>query len=127
LFPAIGLIFGIIGSVISLVWSIGLATDLLSRYQGVLDFDLLSDIGLTAFLVYAVVQFFGKKRNTPKVMIAWMIARLVVYGLLIPINADAEPFEVSKIGWGIIGSIIWLLWIPYFLVSKRVKRTFVIP
>lgn len=127
--PAIGLILGGILSVVGVVLSLGLASDLPSRYQGVFAANLLFDIGLTVFLIYAAIRFFGKRRNAPATMIALMIAGILVNGLLLAINigADAEPFAIESakaLVKGIIGAAIW---IPYFLVSKRVKRTFVVP
>ena len=109
--------------------SLGLASDLPSRYQGIFALNLLFDVGLTGFLIYAAVRFFGKRRNAPATMIALMIAGIIVNGLLLAINigADAEPFAIEcgkALAKGIFGAIIW---IRYFLVSKRVKRTFVIP
>jgi len=128
-FPAIGLILGGILSVVGLVTSLGVASNLPSRYQGIFALNLLFDVGLTAFLIYAAVRFFGKKRNAPTIMIALMIAGVAVNGFLLAINigAHAEPFAIEcgkALAKGIIGAIIW---IPYFLVSKRVKRTFIIP
>lgn len=127
--PAIGLILGSILSVIGIFMSLGIAPDLPSRYQGVFALNLLVETGLTAFLIYAAVRFFGKRRNAPATMIALMLAGIVANGLLIAINigANAEPFAVEygkALAKGIIGAAIW---IPYFLVSIRVKRTFVIP
>lgn len=127
--PAIGLILGSILSVIGIFMSLGIAPDLPSRYQGVFALNLLVETGLTAFLIYAAVRFFGKHRNAPATMIALMLTGIVANGLLIAINlgANAEPFAVEygkALAKGIIGAAIW---IPYFLVSTRVKRTFVIP
>lgn len=129
LFPAIGLALGGVVSVIGIFVSLGVASDIPSRYQGIFALNLLSDVGLTAFLIYAAVRFFGKRRNAPATMIALMIAGIVVNGLLLAINigADAEPFAIEcgkALAKGIFGAVIW---IPYFLVSKRVKRTFVVP
>jgi hypothetical protein len=127
--PAMGLVMGCINSVISIVSSIGYASEISSQYQEIFALSLLSDIGLTAFLIYAAVRFFGRRRNAPAVMIALIITGIVVNGLLllISIGADAEPFTFAygkALLKGIIGAIIW---IPYFNVSNRVKRTFLIP
>lgn len=128
IFPAIGLILGGILSVVGIMMSLGIAADLPSRYQGVFAFNILVDIGLTIFLIYAAVRFFGKKRNAPATIIALMLIGIGANGLLLAINAgaDAEPFAIEygkALAKGIIGAAIW---IPYFLVSKRVKRTFVV-
>jgi hypothetical protein len=108
--------------------SIGVASDLPSQYQGIFALNMLFDVGMTAFLIYAAVRFFGKRRNAPATMIALMITGIVVNGLLLAINigADAEPFAI-ECGKALVKAIVGaIIWIPYFLVSKRVKTTFVI-
>ncbi len=127
--PAIGLVLGGILSVVGICVSLGLASQLPSRYQGILALNVLFDVGLTAFLIYAAVRFFGRRRNAPATMIAFMVTGIVVNGLLLAVNigADAEPFAIEcgkALAKGIVGAIIW---VPYFLVLKRVKRTFVRP
>jgi hypothetical protein len=127
--PAAGLILGGILSMVGLIMLLGAASGIPSRYQGIFAVNLLFDAGLTAFLIYAAVRFFGKKRNAPAIMIALMIAGIALNGVLVAVNigAGAEPLAINcakAMGRGIIGAIIW---IPYFLVSKRVKRTFVMP
>ena len=125
--PAIGLVLGVVVSVIGIFISLAVAAGLPSQYQGVFALNLLADAGLTAFLIYAAILFFGKRRNAPAVMITLMIANVVVNGLLlaIDIGADAEPFAMAC-GRTMVGGIIsGAIWIPYFRVSERVKRTFV--
>ncbi len=132
-FPAIGLILGGILSVVGIVMSMEalskMASYLPSRYQGVFTLNLLVNTGITVFLIYAAVRFFGKKRNAPRIMIVLMITNVTANGLLLAINvgADAGPLAVEcgkALAKGVVGAAIW---VPYFLVSKRVKRTFVIP
>ena len=127
--PAIGLVLGCIMSLVGIVASLGLSANLPSRYQGIFALSLIFDIGLTIFLVYAAVRFFGKRRNAPATMIALLIVQLVVNALLLAISlgSNAEPFAVAA-GVQLLRSIIpALIWIPYFSVSQRVKRTFVVP
>ena len=127
--PAIGLILGGILSVVGVFVSLGLASDLPSRYQGILALNLLFDVGIAAFLIYAAIRFFGKRRNAPATVIALMTAAVLVNGLLLAINlaADAEPFAIESGKAMVRGMIGAAIWIPYFLVSKRVKSTFVVP
>ncbi len=127
--PAIGLILGIIGSLIGIVVTVALLPDIPSRYQGAFVLNLAVDAGLTIFVIYGAVRFFGKRRNAPGVMIALMITQIVASLLLlgVSIGAEVQPLAMEQakaLVGGIIGAIIW---IPYFSVSKRVKRTFIVP
>ena len=127
--PAIGFILGPIISVVSIFVALGMASDMPSRYEGIFALNLLVDIGLTAFLIFVAVKFFGKKRSAPKLIIALIITNLCVSGLMLAINlnADAEPFAIEH-GKGLVTGIISsAIWIPYFLISNRVKRTFIVP
>jgi hypothetical protein len=127
-FPAIGLILGGILSLVGIAASLGIISDLPSRYQGIFALNLLVEVGLTAFLIYAAVRFFGKRRNAPAIMITLMLASIVAHGILLGINstADAEAFMIGSAKSLVKGIISSAIWIPYFLVSKRVKKTFTI-
>lgn len=127
--PAIGLVLGCILSVIGIILSFSIASEIASKYKGIFAINLLFDIALTVFLFYVAFRFFGKRRNAPAAMISFIIANIIVSGVLlvISIGAEAEPFMLESgktLGKGIISAAIW---IPYFVVSKRVKKTFVVP
>ncbi|KFB69719.1 MAG: hypothetical protein CAPSK01_000553 [Candidatus Accumulibacter vicinus] len=114
---------------INIVASLGQASDVPTRYQGIFIISLLCDIGLTAFLIYAAVLFFGKRRDAPGTIIAFMIVGIVAQGalFLVTTGADAGPVA-SVLGIVLAKQVLGaLIWVPYFLVSKRVKRTFVMP
>jgi hypothetical protein len=128
-FPAVGLILGGIVSVIGLVYGLSIVSKVLSKFQGVYTLHILFSIGILALLIYAAILFFGKKRNAPSIMIALMIANIAVSGLMLVIDygADAEPLAIES-GKDLLKAIVGAaIWIPYFRVSERVKRTFIIP
>ena len=109
--------------------SVAAMFNLPNRYLGTVAANFLIDTGIAVFLVYAAFRFFKKKRNTPATMIAFMITGIVANAVLMGINAagDMEPLVVicgKALAEGVVGAAIW---IPYFLVSKRVRRTFVVP
>jgi len=79
----------------------------------------------------AIILFFGKRRLFPKLTVAFIptifLLSLVGYYLvgLIPAVAT-KPAYVAQ-GHALIVKFVALhVWIPYFLVSKRVKETFVL-
>jgi hypothetical protein len=79
----------------------------------------LIELALFAFSTFTSVSFFLKKRFVPHLMIAWL-----VFNLLTVIAHDAASSKGN--GSGILRSLIALfIWGPYFLVSRRVKLTFV--
>ena len=127
--PAIGIVLSCIVTVVDIIVCLGYASRLPSRYSGVFALGLMADFVLLALIIYAAFRFFGRRRNAPAIMIALFITAIAINGLLLLISAaaEAEPFMVEYgkgLVKGIIGSAIW---IPYFCVSKRVKKTFLIP
>jgi ABC-type Na+ efflux pump permease subunit len=99
-------------------------------WKPVLLFELASSAVILGFNAVAVVLFFRKQRMFPKVIILGIpiifILILIGYYLSGLIPAIAESPDYSKQKWNLIARFIALhIWIPYFLVSKRVKETFV--
>jgi hypothetical protein len=83
-------------------------------------------VGNAFFLIFDIVLiflFFAKSYRFPDLMIAFIASYL-----LFVVGADVIPEggaeSVKVLCRTIIGAVIW---IPYFLVSKRVKNTFVKP
>lgn len=88
-------------------------------------------VGNAVFVIFSIVLlvlFFRKSRLLPKLMVFYLILNLLFvvgdffFADLIPAVAEqSNPQDVKELGRAIIGVIIW---VPYFLVSKRVKQTF---
>jgi hypothetical protein len=85
---------------------------------------------LLAFLVRASVRFFRKKRNAPAAVIATLVAQVVVHGLILALLLVAfggDELNMERLLTIFAGNVLAAaVWIPYFRVSKRVKRTFVV-
>ena len=87
----------------------------------------LIDIGLFVFCCIVAVRFLKKKRNTPSLAIRFYLTALVlelICGLCIQYFELVQKFNL----WGYLkySVIACVIWVPYFLFSKRVKRTFVV-
>src|SRR2546421_3242626 len=90
--------------------------------------ELVVNFLFLAFAIAVLVLFFRRKRSFPKLVIVlflanfiWEVFLILVYRR-IPTTADEFGSSLAQaIGLG-IGCAIW---IPYFLISKRVRATFI--
>ena len=79
--------------------------------------------------IYLIFMFFGKKALFPKLYI-WIAVGSVVFfvldALLVKIVLPEVPFFDPDTIKGLVRGVMTLvIWIPYMLLSKRVKVTFV--
>ena len=74
------------------------------------------------FMLYVAIRFFQQHPSVPKLMIALMVTRVVL--VLVDQCWVSSVFGAAS-AVPVIGSVsMAAVWIPYFLVSKRVKATF---
>ncbi len=97
---------------------------------GMIQFELAGNLSLIAFSLLAAILFFQCRRSLPTVIIA-MLATTPLF--LLSDHLLCDQFEIGTSG-GVNSQTLQniyqaagaaLLWIPYFLLSKRVKATFV--
>lgn len=91
-------------------------------------FEIVGNIGLLVLAAITLALFFKKSKRTPKFAITWYAvgpAFLLLdelLGNLIPAVASNSPAsgltELAR------ATVVAAIWIPYFLVSDRVKKTF---
>lgn len=129
--PALGLLATLLVNSFSVIVTLRLLLDsaglLPGAVESVLYFELFAFAGLFFLALYVSSLFVRKKRQLPKSYIALVIAGILVLGadawlgyryLDMPLNYE----NISPVVRSVIGACIW---IPYFLISVRVKRTFV--
>jgi hypothetical protein len=139
LLPATGLIISPMIAVKTLIDEWSFVTDpgfasLDDRFPGLATFALTSLVITHAWLIglaYVAVAFFRKTRHAPMLMIGLLAANGVLVTLewsraVSVLGSDQRLVEQlsPEIARAMFGAAVW---IPYFLKSERVKRTFSTP
>lgn len=92
-------------------------------------FEVVGNLLLILLTLATLCFLFMKSKHTPMIAIIWLVAGAVfvfadyVFAQQIPLIATqpTDPDAVSELVRAVVGTAIW---VPYFLVSKRVKATF---
>lgn len=94
-------------------------------------FEIVGNLFFVIFAIVLFVLFLMKSHRFSRLMIAFLLLNplFLIFdnflGNFIPYLAELDDPEIYKeIARSIVGAMIW---VPYFLVSKRVKNTFVKP
>jgi hypothetical protein len=95
--------------------------------EGLIVFEIATNLIFVAVLVALNFLFFKKKRSFPTYMILYLCLHLIVDGgdavaahVVLPSVPVADPLQAITRSF-----LAASIWIPYFLVSRRVKVTFV--
>jgi hypothetical protein len=89
--------------------------------------EIAINTALFVFTALAVILFFTRRREAPRWMIVILggtAAFLVLDTIAASALADATS-NPEEIGQLVGACLVALIWVPYFLVSERVKATFV--
>ena len=122
--PAISLVISPIFVLIGVINAFAVMEN--SYYEGYYQANIAMNlVGLFAMLFCAYL-FFRKDVRTPPAFIGWAVLYILITIIdgILAIDAVGSAAEGAAVA-GIIRSIIFAgIWIPYFLMSKRVKYTF---
>lgn len=129
-FPAFGLVAGFIMYVISIT-NTASVIDIIRQNAPQLTlliiYELVSQIVLALLTLYTGFLFFSRRKKTPVVYISLLLL-ILAYRISDTFLASGyfglhpQGSSLSQIFPAITGALIW---VPYFLKSVRVKRTFV--
>lgn len=100
-----------------------------SLWAPVLLFELAANLGLLVFSVLLMILFFQRRSSVPLVFLAFQGTALYI-GILDQVVAGLIPaveHEASGSGWAqvIRQTLALAIWGSYFMISRRVKSTFV--
>ena len=88
-------------------------------------FEVGSTALLLAFTVALLVLFVKQSRYTPKLMVFWLLVRPAVALVVAALVSRIQGSLAQAAGSVVFQAVIALLWVVYFLSSRRVKNTFV--
>jgi len=92
--------------------------------------EMVANAALLGWALVLLYLFFTKRRAFPRAMIAFLIVRVAIQMADIFV-ASSIPVAAGSIGPRVYGSLagnllVVLVWVPYFLKSRRVAATFVL-
>ncbi|MCP4162675.1 MAG: DUF2569 domain-containing protein [Deltaproteobacteria bacterium] len=89
-------------------------------------FELVGNLLIATFTILIIVKYLKKRKNTPRFMIILYTANFLFILFDYIICNFLLELEQVNLNMDIIRSLlICFIWIPYFILSKKVKSTFI--
>lgn len=95
-------------------------------YKLLLPAEIVVNVAMLGFVVLLIYLFFSKNHRVPRLMIAFYLINLVVVAVdtLVASQLPGFVWEREVIKDGARTLLTAVIWVPYFLISKRVANTF---
>ena len=97
-------------------------------WKPILLFELFGNLIFLIWAVVLLILLFAHKRIFPRMMIAFYVANLLFVGLDFAVASGipvvASQPDARSVVELIKSILVCAIWIPYFLISERVKTTF---
>ncbi len=128
IFPAIGLVLGGIAMAWAICQDFILIDSSRAASPGVhnaLIAEIVLNCGMLLFQGYVAFAFFSRRRTVPALMIALILAHLlarIIDSAIVSLEVGPSPGVVFSAVRPLMAAAIW---VPYFLLSRRVQATFV--
>lgn len=125
--PIIGLSLSVLVSFLASFAAFALSNGVVEvpdYYIPILNFEVVVNFLIAIACIIALVLLIKKKMSFPKVVIGIYVASCL-FVIIDAMWASSIGLDMSDMMSGIVRTILTAcIWIPYFLVSKRVKYTF---
>ena len=127
--PLLGLLYTVFATLKEIKDNFSMRWDILERYVYIFDLSILFNVIIWALAVYSIILFFRKRRNLPKIYIAFLVINLIVT-ILSAYILESSWLELDETvynsGQEIGRALFWLIvWWLYMKMSVRVKNTFI--
>ncbi|MDZ7322702.1 MULTISPECIES: DUF2569 domain-containing protein [Kosakonia] len=129
--PAIGLVLSLLSVIVSFSATLKVVMEhysvLVGGQKGMLVFELVFYGVMFAYTVFVGSLFFRKKRLLPRFYIGFLLLWIAFHGVDVWLAHQVfdVPYVYDTVSSLLRSVISAAIWIPYFVVSERVKRTFV--
>ncbi|KMW74887.1 hypothetical protein TI10_03845 [Photorhabdus luminescens subsp. luminescens] len=129
--PAISLILSIINTLFLLGKTVNTMPQFYSalpdHWQFFIIFEITSNALLLLLTISTVIFFFRKSKKAPRLCVLFYLSNTIIKGITVFLIANilSIPISYNNILPTLQAIVTTAIWVPYFMVSVRVKRTFV--
>ncbi|MBS9437612.1 DUF2569 domain-containing protein [Photorhabdus noenieputensis] len=97
------------------------------HWQLLIIFEITPNALLSLLTIITVIFFLKKSKKAPRLCVLFYLSNSIIQGITVflIVNVLSLPISYDNILPSLRPIITTAIWVPYFMVSIRVKRTFV--